>query len=477
MEVNHSDLKQTSEKDQTVFVIGREVEAIARSLFPNAHLVDKESNKEKRLQTESFLRDFPKDPIFEASFLFNNVHIQIDILIPKEDGSYKAIEVKSSSKLKPEYLEDTAIQYHVVDGEGKIKITEYEVWHINTQGSKTNIFTAVSVLDQIIPMKESVEKMRTEAQATIDRTEAPVISVGKHCDKPYGCPFKHICWKAIEDKKDHILHLPFFEKKWELYSQGVETMDDERFKVGEYSHPEILNAIKTNSLFIKPKEILDIFSQWQAPFHFFDFEALMHYLPIFEGTRPYEQVAIQYSLHVMNDFSQRENYTHKEWLHDNLSSPKKILIDKLIEDLGTEGSIVTYNMTYEKTRVKDLIKLVEDDETKVKLLSIIDRFVDLKDVIKDNLYHPDFKGGFSLKVVSPTLLGFENGGYTDSLIKSGSEVTRYYLEFINTSDLSRKEELRQAFLKYCGYDTINLILLTHWIRDLALKESVKISVA
>lgn len=474
LEVNHPELKQISKKDATVFIVGREVESVARSQFPNGHLVDKEKNTEKRNQTLEFLKSFPNDPIFEASFIHDNVHIQIDVLKPKPDGTYKAIEVKSSSKLKDEYLEDTAIQFHVVEGSGLIKISEYEVWFINTQSETEDIFTREPVLDLIIPMKEYVDSLRSKAQSTIDLDTAPDVSVGRHCDKPYGCPFKHLCWKAISEKPDHILHLPFLDKKkWDLNKQGIFSFKDERFNSKDYGRPEILEAIDKGEIYINAQGILDELATWKAPYHFFDFEALMHFRSFFAGTRPYESVPIQYSLHQLMSLDQKNFSDHKEWLHDSKENPKPDLIQKLIEDLGTEGSIITYNMTYEKTRIKDLIQVCNDEDLKLKLTAILDRFVDLMKVIEAYLYHPDFKGSFSLKVVSPTLLGHEQGGYTDSLIKSGSEISTYYIEFLTTTDSVRKEELRQAFLKYCGYDTLNLILLTQWIKDLALSKIIK----
>ena len=461
-QTNHPELKESSSKDQTVFKVGREVEQLVRDKFKDYRLVDAFKNSDKVTQTENFIKDGAK-AIAEASFFAREVHIQIDMLEHIEGDVYDAHEVKSSSKEKDEYLEDIAIQFWTVYHSNKIKIRNYYLWHINKNGTKENIFQKVDVTEKIMQMNGVYEDLRTSAIETYNATTIPDVKIGRQCANPYNCPFRSQCWKHIDENPMHVLNLPYNKQKWDLFNSGVELVSDEKIKPELFPNPKIIEAIKNKTLWIDKQKVLETIESWPKPLHFLDYESVIHYLPLFEGTRPYQNVVVQFSYHKMDSLDQNPlTALHESFLHEDYSSPLKPLADKMIATLGEVGAIVTYNKTFEISRTKEVAEAL-GGEYKEKLLKICDRFVDIMDVIKDHVYHPEFVGSYSLKQVSPTLLGVENGGYTDSLIKSGSEITQYYFEFLNTKDDLRKQTIKQALLKYCGYDTLNMILLMQWL--------------
>lgn len=458
---HHPELKETSSKDQTVFKIGREVEQLVRNKFEGYVLVDALANAEKLVQTKKFLEE-KKPYIAEASFYAKDVHVQFDMLELVGENLFDAHEVKSSSKEKNEYLEDMAIQYFTAKAAG-ITIRSYYLWYINKYGTKENLFTKVDLTEKIQALESVYEDLRQKALETFNATQSPEVKIGSQCSKPYGCPFRNQCWKAVNETDGHVLKMPYSKQKWDLYNKGVESIFDERVQSEKFSNPKIIEAMRTKSLWIDKEKILAEINSWAKPLHFLDFESIMHYLPLFEGSRPYQNVVVQFSLHQMGTLNTPPSKAnHEAYLHEDYSSPVRPLSEKMLNLLGTEGAIVSYNKTFEITRIKEMAEAVSG-ETKEQLLALIPRFVDLMDVIKDYVYHPDFDGSYSLKQVSPTLLGYEAGGYTDSLIKSGSEITAYYLEFLDTDNEIRRAELKAALLKYCGYDTLNLILLMQWL--------------
>ncbi len=458
---NHPELKETSSKDQTVFKVGREVEQLVRDKFEGYVLVDAKANEEKLVQTQKFLEE-KKKAIAEASFYANEVHIQFDMLERIDDSTFDAHEVKSSSKEKDEYIEDMAIQYWTAKAAG-ITIRNYYLWHINKYGTKENIFTKVDLTEKVIALEEEYKTLRDNALVTMKAEQAPDVKIGRHCSNPYDCPFRSQCWKAVDETPDHILKIPFSKQKWSLFNDGVVSVHDERVKPEDFSNPKIIESLRSKEIWIDRDKILAEIESWPRPLNFLDYESIIHYMPLFEGSRPYQNVVVQFSVHKMwSIYSDPSKIKNEFYLHEDFSSPVKPLAEKMLSLLGTKGAIVTYNKTFEITRTKEMANIL-GEPYKSQLLALCDRFVDLMDVIKDHVYHPDFDGSYSLKQVSPTLLGFEQGGYTDSTIKSGSEITSYYLEFLNTDNDLRRKELKNALLKYCGYDTLNLILLLQWL--------------
>ena len=55
---------------------------------------------------------------FEGVFEYQNVLVNVDILHRRRDGRFRLIEVKSSTDVKEEHLDDVGIQYRVVSRSG-----------------------------------------------------------------------------------------------------------------------------------------------------------------------------------------------------------------------------------------------------------------------------------------------------------------------------------------------------------------------
>ena len=72
-------------------------------------------------------------------------------------------------------------------------------------------------------------------------------------------------------------------------------------------------------------------------------------------------------------------------------------------------------------------------------------------MFKRNIYHPGFKGSFSIKKVSPVLVA---DGYEGLTISCGEDVLPAW-ERLSDPDISadEKRQLRQSLLDYCKQDT------------------------
>lgn len=460
-EVNQPSLKEWDSSNQARFDQGRVIEKIARDTFKDAIEQDKRKNTEKLEYTKELLANPKYKTIFEPAFLYDNVIVQFDMLTKVDDGSYDAVEVKSSSKFKEDYELDVIVQYWVATLSG-IKINSFKLWHVNTKSeNESDFFTQVDLMELVLKSKDRFLSELEKAKATFYSKEIPQYKVGSHCDK-FECPYRNTSQCKVEIKEDSVLGLPYFNKKWDAHNANIKSVNQKEFseQYPDYSitNPLIVKSIKENKLVIDKEGVRKSISAWKYPLNFFDFEAVMSALPILKGTKPYEQVVMQFSNHIYNGVDNK--LAHQMYLHDSKENPNLAVVDHLLSFLSNDGSIVSYNKTYEQTRIKFLAK--KYPEHSVKLLSLVDRFVDLMDIVKDHVYHPEFYGSYSLKVVSPVLLK-EWGSYSDSLIKNGNEITPYFLEMITTKDIERKTLIKNSLIKYCSYDTINLFLLLKFL--------------
>lgn len=462
--LNASKEKKWDKSNLFRFEQGRAVEQLARDKFPGGVLMNRVANYDKVLYTRELLANPEVTVIFEASFASKNTIIMFDVLIKNADGTFDAIEVKSATKFKPEYETDVLVQYWIASRAG-IKINKFSLWFVNTQSTgMVDYFTETDVTEIAKKGERKFWTLLYRALAILDLEVAPEVKRGPHCDK-LECPYRNTVKCALAKTEGSVLDLPHFTQGWKALDKGITSVNDEKFEetYPKYvkENPIVIEAIKTNKLVVNRDGLLADYANWKFPLNFFDFETLMSALPVLEKQRPYEQVAFQFSNHVFDGVKNKMDHT--AFIHNSTSSPDRPMIEAILSTLEkNNGSIVSYNKSFEQSRIRELA--VKSPEYSVRLLAIVDRFVDLMDLVKDHVYHPSFKGSYSLKVVSPTLLG-EYGSYSDSLIKSGSEIAEYYMEMIKTNDKVRAGLIYSALDKYCFYDTLNLFLVLQFLID------------
>jgi len=134
----------------------------------------------------------------------------------------------------------------------------------------------------------------------------------------------------------------------------------------------------------------------------------------------------------------------------------------MIEDLEAEGPVLMYT-NYERRVIQGLINMYPD--LAAPLQAIIDRLVDLFPPTKDNYYHPDMLGSWSIKAVLPTIAPEMDYALLDG-IAEGMEASSAYLEAIHPdTDNERKKEIRAELLKYCKHDTEAMVALVHFFEQ------------
>ena len=180
-------------------------------------------------------------------------------------------------------------------------------------------------------------------------------------------------------------------------------------------------------------------------------------MPAFPGTRPYQQLPFQFSLHVVerpgaapkaHAFLARSD---RQFAGDD---PRPAFLDALRAVVGPEGSIVAFNATFEEKRIAEAAAAVPAHASWAGQLA--PRFVDLLAPFRSfDYYHPRQLGSASLKAVLP-ILG--QRGYGELEIQEGSFAAREFLRAsLPGTAPEERERIRRALLAYCARDTEGMI--------------------
>ena len=376
------------------------------------------------------------------------------MLIPSGDG-WRLVEVKASTSVKDYHVLDCAIQEWVLRNAG-IPLTSVHLAHINNQfvypggGKYDGLLVERDLTEDVKSVDPRVEDLIAGAREALAGSE-PRVMVGAHCSKPYDCAFQDYCWPT--DAEYPITGLKGSKAKLGQYV--AEGCRDIRDVPADEITAETQVRIHHVTCQGTP-EILDgaekILSSLDYPRYYLDFETIGPAVPIWAGTRPYDKIPVQWSCHI-DDGTVDGAYQamrHEEFLDLSGNPPMRALAESLVDVLGDAGPVLMYT-NYEEQVIGNLARMFPD--LKRDLDRINTRLFDLHPVVKDNYYHPDMLGSWSIKSVLPTINPEMDYRKLEG-IREGTAASHGFLEAIDPgTDMVRKLELEEQLRRYCRFDT------------------------
>jgi hypothetical protein len=469
LEVHHPFLATKPDAaTQAMFEMGTEVGELARSRFPGGVLVTAgyRQTEAALAQTAALIQDRTVPSIFEAAFLHGGVLIRADVLerVLTAEGhlcGWRLIEVKSSTKVKDVHLEDLAVQSEVILGAG-LTLVSVSLMHINTgylyrNGAidLTELFTIQDLSEAVAQRRAAVPERLAAMSHMLAQPQPPVIEPDRHCHTPYDCPFWEHCTK---DKPTRWIHYLPGSKHIvdQLTRQGVTTIDE---IPADTRLSPVQRRVKENVEWVSAK-LGPVLKAVQYPLHYLDFETVMLAVPRFSETRPYQALPVQWSNHIEQATGELR---HEEFLHKDVSDPRKVLAESLLESLGERGSICVYS-AYEKSVIEQLAEALPSLRTALRAL--VKRLWDLHPIVRDHYYHPHFDGSYSLKVLLPALV--PSLGYDDLAIKEGGHAaSQYYRMVFVETDWVERATIEESLLRYCERDTLAMVELRRALKEKA----------
>lgn len=469
LELFRPDLKpELDDSTQRLFSLGHRIGELAWLKFPGGKDASPETYDQLSVSlenTKNWLKE-GETTIYEASFSAENAFCMLDILHRKGDELW-AIEVKNSTQVKEYHLMDAAMQYWTMSRSGYTP-DKFFLMHLNNQYVKNgeitaDIFTLSDITAYVVALQMVVSQKLKDFNQIVQLSQEPQVKIGPQCSHPFTCDFQHYCWAHVPENSVFDL-TRLGAKAWDLFEQGIQKMEDipDDYPLIDSQRLQ-LRGLKFNEIHCETNNIQNLLNSWEFPLHFFDFETIMPALPVLDGTRPYQQIPFQYSLHNLDE---NQKLNHVEFLASPedflIKDPRKLMLEQMKKDFHNSGSIVTYNKSFEIGRLRELADAFHEE---AKFLNgLIERIVDLYDIFRNCwYYHPAMHNSASIKSVLPALV--PEFTYSDLEIGDGGTASELYHESLLEGKFNHPE-LKENLLKYCERDTYGMVLIYQFLQKL-----------
>ncbi len=462
---------------QVEFILrqGTEVGVLARRLFPAGKLIGA-SFLEPALalkQTAQAVKEGAK-VLFEAAAEGGGAFARADILVWKGAASnWDILEVKTSgyreegelAEEKDQFLWDLAVQRHAFE-QGGFKIGKVSLVLIDSDFVRkgpvdpAGFFKTEDVSKEVSLRLGEVPKHLERLSKTVTVAKNPKVEIGAHCSLPYTCPYIDTCWP--DESADHVFKFRGmrWDKKLAHYFAGrTHFKHFKNEKLTDWQAKQ-LEAQKTGQVLVDKPKLKAFLKGLEYPLFHLDFETANPAIPPFNGARPFRQTVFQYSLHV--EAKSGVAPKHFEFLPNDQQDPRAKFIDSLLEYLGSTGTILAYNASFEMGRLKDLAELFPKQRKRIE--TVIARFQDLMTPFAKGWFvHPGFRGSTSIKAVLPALV--PSMTYEGMEVGDGSAAIRAYMEFLQPETSTvRRQAIRRNLLAYCGQDTLAMVKILGVLR-------------
>ena len=426
------------------------------------------------------LMDAGQENICEASFSYDGNYCAVDILHKTKDG-WAIYEVKSTSfpefngnpaKLD-KYLPDVAYQKWVLEKCG-VNVTGTFLVCLNSDYYREGeldlqkLFVINDMGEMIANEYDRVENGQAAAKKLLQQEEEPTMDIWEGCKKPYDCSFYKYCSRHLPSPSVFDLYRMRFSDKLKYYRQGVVTFEDVKNEKLTPVRRIQVDSTLNNLPNIDKDVIKEFLEELSYPLYFLDFETMQPAIPLFDGTKPYQQIPFQYSLHIIE--KEGGELLHKEHLGISGTDTRRALAEQLCEDIPLDVCTLAYNKAFECTRIKEMADSFPD--LAEHLMNIHDNIVDLMVPFQKGAYYlPIMGGSFSIKVVLPSLfpndpaLDYHNlkGG-----VHNGSEAMTVFPQ-IAQMETEQQEMTRRALLDYCCLDTLAMVKIWERLLEIVAK--------
>lgn len=456
--------------DRYIMDQGHDVGALARDYVPGGVLIDRpHDDYDGRLADTRAALAGGAAVLYEAAFVADGVFVAVDIL-ERTDAGWRVVEVKSATRVKPEYLGDLAVQVHVLRASGLV-VCGAELMHVNRACRFPDLAELFTRVDLTAPVEELLPATAAEivAQRAMLDGPLPVVASGDHCDAPRPCPFAARCHPAEPALGVGTLYKASRAQKERIAGAGCRTLaelsDD---LTASRIQDRQRRAARAMALVVDGDPAEDLRAM-RGDIAFLDFETIMLAVPRWAGCRPYDQLTVQFSVHVLSgDGSLR----HVGWIADGPDDPREAIARALVDVLADVRHIFAYNAAFERSRIFELADVVPWLTTTLYRIAI--RIQDLLPVVRNHVYHPAFEGSFGLKSVAPALLPHLD--YSELVISSGDAASVELVRLLLRGDTMEEHErvnLRAALLRYCERDTFALRELFGFLVGLDRRERMQ----
>lgn len=426
---------------------GYEIERYVRQFFEDAGTT-----------TADFQRVFEtRDGLFARADVFELVN-----------GETVLHEVKSSTRVKTDaahnHIKDACFQMICAERSGQ-QIDKVSIVHLNGEYERagdinpTELLVFEDVSKRVREIEVETAREMDEALAFLrcvdhDRNGCSCLqkSRGSHCDA-----FK-LFNPDIPIPSIYSLPRLSQKKRSELIAQGIfdllDIPDDYKLTANQMV---VAKAAKSGEPIINLEGIREFLAGLSFPLCFLDYETYSSAVPMLDRTSPHKHFPVQYSLHVLHEDGTIE---HHEYLEREARLPDQLL-SKLKADIASNGSVVSWHASFEKTQNKEMALLFPEYAT--FLTNLNERMADLEEVCKADYVDARFDGSTSIKKVLPVIC--PELSYKELDVQSGAAAMDAWRKMVE-AEFEESEKIASSLLTYCELDTFAMVEIYRFLTKL-----------
>ena len=448
---------------------GNQIELLARQLFSQGELIEQTFTEgvEQSRRVLKRVQEAGEGAVFQASILTErNLYARSDVMVPA-GAAWDIYEIKGGTRVRNYHFDDLAFQKLAWEEAG-YSFRDCYVVHLNSfyrlkdKLDIKKLFKVVKVTDQVAERAEITKQQVAEALDVLAQPSCPAYGLGG-CRNLYGWMriYRHL---HPDLPSDHIFQLTRLSIKQaqaleEMGAQSISQIPTS-FKLLPPQRAQVELA-KLGKRSLDSGGIKRELEKLAFPLYFFDYETVSHAIPIYPGTKPFQDIAFQYSLHILP--TPGGQLEHREFLAQKPGYPAVDLLQQLRQDIGPEGSIISWYANYESYINSGMAQL--HPEYAEFLEDLNSRMYDLMEIFSRHFYaHPGFYGSSSIKKVLPVLQ--PEMSYADLAIGEGM-TARLRWQQAQSGELSpeQQEQIYADLLTYCRQDTLAMVEIYQHLSD------------
>ncbi|MCR9248165.1 MAG: DUF2779 domain-containing protein [bacterium] len=384
---------------------------LARSAFPMGAAVEEETIAAAAERTRELIAE-DKPVLFGATFQADGAEVVCDIVVRHKDGAVDVYEVKSGTKITQRYLNDLALQVHVLEASG-LKLRAAFLLHQNSQyvhqeGADYPPMQLLRSADVTAKVQKQVPHVAARLASFRRQCESetpPDQAMGSFCTTPTPCPHFAECSK---DGAEHPAYeLPELTRQQEhaLRADSLTelTAIDPARKGLTFSQRRTIESVKAGEVLIE-EFVRDELRQSAFPIHFLALATVTDALPRFTGQRPWRQTPYAFAVNTLHEDGRVESTA---MAHADRTDPRAAVMTALGRHVEVGGTIACWDAD----QIEDLRPLLEDlPDQKGPVRAVISRsLLDLMQLFDAGIFHPKLRGHRDLAATVAALLGDNSG--------------------------------------------------------------------
>jgi hypothetical protein len=414
--------------------------------------------------------------IWQASISSNGKFCAVDLLTKSKnkEGAYDIIEIKSCGTPKSNEIVDAAFQVITLEDKGieidRVIIVSVDVGYVrHGEIEPKKLFRLTSLQDKHgnseLSAKEAAEfqKSKPLTEKAIDKVLENLENNKKDLNKGSQC------LKCSGFNKCFGEELPEYNVG-QIYKTGKKA--DVLIEAGDLNLEKIeissemtdkqkvyYQAVKKDIEIFDKSKVESFISNLTYPIIYFDYETISSAIPMFDKSRPFQQVPTQYTLQVEHEDGTYEKYNY---IFRGEGDPRQELMSSLKKDLPKTGSILVWFDRFEKGVNNELAEFFGGRDF---FNDMNDRIIDLMLVFqKLHFYKKEFKASASIKKIIAGL--FPEDSYKELDVQEGETASILYEKALfREIDGKEREELLGQLVTYCEADGFNMKKIKDFLMD------------